>query len=519
MWKAIHKLPVWRFVPGFIITAILIACLFASLHRPFQTPTNTPTPTPAEHDEQEAVEHLNRGINHQEQGQQDLAIADFDRAIELEPGLAEAYGNRGRAYAEMGDYDRAIADLNRTIELQPDLAEAYFNRGVAYWHKGDYDRAIADYDRAIELKPGLAEAYGNRGRVYAEMGDFDRAISDLDRAIADHQVDGKICVVNEPGEIKSSYNRLVADGVNRASEEYRVETVTLDATLQEELVSNINTFVTAGDCDLIIGVGSAVGFAMEPFVVANSEQKFTVVDAPDFGDNGGYPNLVGITFKEDQAGFMVGYVGAWVSTTTTGTGKVGTFGGLPSLSSVTDFMDGFWMGVDYYNTQHRAEVEVLGWDPCSQEGLFTSTFDDPGAGQEFTAQLYDQGASIVFPVAGATGFGAFDLASDLKASGESPNLYVIGVDTDWSEILDDPERVILTSALKRLDVAVFDHIGLVLRGEWNEAADYQGSLANGGVGYAPLHHDIDLVDGLINELLGIREGIIDESIPTRPFCE
>jgi basic membrane protein A len=333
---------------------------------------------------------------------------------------------------------------------------------------------------------------------------------------ASRRVDGKICVVNEPGEIESPYNRLVADGVKRASKKFHLETVTLDSDSNGELPSNIYTFVDAGDCDLIIGVGFEVAFAMEPFIDEYNEQKFTVVDAPGFGGDGGYPNLAGLTFRADQAGFLVGYIAAAASTT----GTVGTYGG-SIVPPVTDFMYGYWMGVDYYNTQNGSDVEVLGVDPCDDPGLITGTFDDPEVGWEFAAGLYEDGADIIFPVAGATGFGAFDLASALKASGESPNLYVIGVDTDWSEILDDLERVILTSALKKLDVAVCDQIELVLQGEWNEAADYQGSLANEGVGYAPLRHNNNLVGGIIkNDLKGIIEGILDESIPTRPtFCE
>ncbi len=57
----------------------------------------------------------------------DLAIADFDRAIEVQPDYAEAYSNRGEAYEDKGDYERAIADYGRAIELQPDVAEAARN--------------------------------------------------------------------------------------------------------------------------------------------------------------------------------------------------------------------------------------------------------------------------------------------------------------------------------------------------------------------------------------------------------
>jgi tetratricopeptide (TPR) repeat protein len=73
--------------------------------------------------------------------------------IEIKPDDAKAYNNRGLAYYEKGDNDRAIADYNKAIGLEPDDADTYNNRGNAYSAKGDKDRAIADYNRAIKLKP------------------------------------------------------------------------------------------------------------------------------------------------------------------------------------------------------------------------------------------------------------------------------------------------------------------------------------------------------------------------------
>jgi len=111
------------------------------------------------------------------------AIADYDRAIELNPEDAAAHYNRGNAYADLEDYERAIADYDRAIELNPELAQAHSNRGSAYAALEDYERAIADYDRAIELNPELAQAHSNRGLAYADLEDYERAIADYDRAI------------------------------------------------------------------------------------------------------------------------------------------------------------------------------------------------------------------------------------------------------------------------------------------------------------------------------------------------
>jgi len=97
------------------------------------------------------VIYFYRGNAYHYKDECDLAIADYDRAIELRPDYAEAYNNRGNAYAHKGDHDRAIADYDRAIQLQPDLAEAYYNRGLAYKQRGEEEKAIADFEKFLEL--------------------------------------------------------------------------------------------------------------------------------------------------------------------------------------------------------------------------------------------------------------------------------------------------------------------------------------------------------------------------------
>jgi tetratricopeptide (TPR) repeat protein len=138
-----------------------------------------------------AKAYNNRGTAYHYKGDYNLAIADCDKAIELRPDYAEAYVNRGNAYNRKGEHDLAIADCNKAIELRPDLAVAHYNRGVAYeynihgqrYGKGaQLDRAIADYDKVIELKPDCAEAYYSRGVVYHTLREHGQAIADYNRA-------------------------------------------------------------------------------------------------------------------------------------------------------------------------------------------------------------------------------------------------------------------------------------------------------------------------------------------------
>ena len=116
-----------------------------------------------------SIAYSNRGVAKKAKGDLAGAIADYNRAIELDPKYAAAYYNRGLAKKAKGDLDGAIADYNRAIELDPKLAIAYNNRGIAKEAKGDLDGAIADYNRAIELDPKLAIASNNRGNAEKKL--------------------------------------------------------------------------------------------------------------------------------------------------------------------------------------------------------------------------------------------------------------------------------------------------------------------------------------------------------------
>jgi tetratricopeptide (TPR) repeat protein len=131
----------------------------------------------------ETAFHLFRGAVYQNRGQLSKAIAECNKAIEINPTYAPVYNSRGFAYIGKGEYDEAISDFNKAIEINPKFAMAYNNRGYAYGVKGQYDQAISDSNRAIDLNPKLAMAYNNRGLAYLNKGRHDRAISDCNRAL------------------------------------------------------------------------------------------------------------------------------------------------------------------------------------------------------------------------------------------------------------------------------------------------------------------------------------------------
>jgi tetratricopeptide (TPR) repeat protein len=115
-------------------------------------------------------------------GDYEAALADLDRAIELDPEYAEALNNRGSVYNRLEDWERAIADFDRALEIA-EFPLAYYNRAYAHLRLGEDQQAIADYTRAIELYPPYPQAYHERGTVYQRQSDYEAAIADYIMAL------------------------------------------------------------------------------------------------------------------------------------------------------------------------------------------------------------------------------------------------------------------------------------------------------------------------------------------------
>ncbi|HHH82987.1 MAG TPA: BMP family ABC transporter substrate-binding protein, partial [Chloroflexi bacterium] len=146
----------------------------------------------------------------------------------------------------------------------------------------------------------------------------------------------------------------------------------------------------------------------------------------------------------------------------------------------TVFMDGFALGARYYNEVHGTDVQVLGWDPEAQTGLFTGNFESLEDGRNLGESLMDEGADIILPVAGPVGLGTAAAAEDRGG------VYIIGVDADW--VLTNPqyEAITLTSVLKNMDVTTMQVIESVINDTFAGGVTV-GTLENGGVGLAPFH--------------------------------
>lgn len=272
----------------------------------------------------------------------------------------------------------------------------------------------------------------------------------------------------------------------------------LESQQQTDYERNIQAFIEEG-CDLIVTVGFLLGDATAAAAEANPDQAFAIVD---FSYDPPIDNVLGLLFATDQAAFLAGYAAAAM----TQTGTVGTFGGL-QIPTVTIFMDGFALGVQYYNEQKGTNVQVLGWDPETQTGLFTGNFESTDDGRTLGTTLMDEGADIIMPVAGPVGLGT---AAAIQERGSG---YLIGVDTDWTISAEQYADIVLTSVVKKMDNAVFAAAQHVADGSF-AGGNYLGTLENEGVAIAPLHADAPAE--LLAELEQVAAEIIAGNIQTSP---
>jgi tetratricopeptide (TPR) repeat protein len=127
--------------------------------------------------------YLNQGNERLDKEDFQGAIADYNKAIELDPNFALAYSSRGYAYDNLKQWQKAIADYNQAIKLDPNSVAAYYNRGVFYGNLKQWQKAIADYNQAIKLDPNFALAYNNRGVVYYNLKQWQKALADYNQAI------------------------------------------------------------------------------------------------------------------------------------------------------------------------------------------------------------------------------------------------------------------------------------------------------------------------------------------------
>ncbi len=306
------------------------------------------------------------------------------------------------------------------------------------------------------------------------------------------------CEVTDTGGIDDkSFNATAWKGLEDAQSDLGVEAKYLESQTQQDYAPNIKAFVDQG-CDLIITVGFLLGDATAAAAKQNPDQNFSIVD---FAYDPEPKNVLALTFSTDQAAFLAGYLAAGM----TKSGKVGTFGGL-NIPTVTIFMNGFWAGIQKYNEDNNADIQLLGWDAAKQDGTFTGDFENQDNGRRVTEDLISEGADIIMPVAGPVGLGAAAAAQD------AGNVNMVWVDTDGCVSASEYCSLFLTSVQKNMDVAVHDAMASVVDGTF-KGDIYSGTLENDGVGIAPYHEfDSKIPSDLKSKIDELKQGIIDGSV-------
>jgi basic membrane protein A len=262
-----------------------------------------------------------------------------------------------------------------------------------------------------------------------------------------------------------SFNQSAWEGVQRAQKELGATVQFIESADPKDYNKNISTFAN-DKYDVIVTVGFALAEATRAAAAQFPAVKFIGVDQVQTpGD--GKPNVVGLIFPEDQAGFMVGALAAMMSKS----GKIGAVLATDAVPPVWRFGEGYRAGARH--AKPDIELHVV----YHSDVGFEMTFTDPEWGKTTAISMIDKGVDVIFGAGGKTGNGALLGAAAM-------NVYAIGVDTDQYYTMPEAQKVLLSSAMKLIKDGAFDLIKL----------DREGKLPSGNflgkVGYAPLH-DVD----------------------------
>jgi basic membrane protein A len=297
------------------------------------------------------------------------------------------------------------------------------------------------------------------------------------------------------GRGDQSFNDAAAKGLDKAKAELGADTKEATATQNEPESAReerLLQLIDAGYTNVV-----AVGFAYAPSVkkiaATNPDAKFALIDSKDALG----PNIVNLTFAEEQGSFLIGAAAALKSKT----GNVGFIGGV-NTDLIKKFEAGYTMGAKAVNPAIKIQVKYLTQPPDM------SGFGDPAKGKTAAEGMYQQGADVVYAAAGASGGGVFTAAA---AAGKM----AIGVDSD--QALTAPaavKDVVITSMLKSVDLATFDFIKGLTEDKFAAGVKVY-DLKVDGVGYSTTGGKMDDIKTKLDDY---KQQIIDGKIvvPTKP---
>jgi basic membrane protein A len=313
---------------------------------------------------------------------------------------------------------------------------------------------------SIDVNVGLVYDIGGRG----DQSFNDSAAAGFDQGIAELGVVGSEASANN-------------DGSNR-----------------EELLN-----LQADQSDLVFGIGFLFATPMENAATNSPDVNFAIVDDSSVD----LPNVAGLVFAEEQGSFLVGVAAALKSEA----GQVGFIGGV-NTDLIQRFEAGFIAGVKAVDDTIEIKSQYI-TEPPDFAG-----FNDPASGKVIAQSMFEGGADIVYHAAGGSGNGLFQAAKEFSDA-EGSKVWAIGVDSD-QYLTADPEiqPYILTSMLKRVDVAVFSTIQAQVDGAFKPGQNLF-DLSVDGVGYSTTG---GFVDDIVSELEDYKAKIISGEIvvPTTP---
>lgn len=258
-----------------------------------------------------------------------------------------------------------------------------------------------------------------------------------------------IAGINDQAFCQSSW-----EGMQRTEADFGVGISYKESSQNADYIPNLETLYDEGN-DLIWGIGFAMADAIAEVAQKNPDQNYAIIDASyeDIPDN-----VVGVLFKAEDSGFLVGYIAGKM----TETNVVGFVGGM-SMPSLWQFECGYRAGVLYANP----ECEVL--------VQYAESFTDVAKGKSIAGGMFLQNADIIFHAAAGLGDGVIEAA---KEEGK----WAIGVDRDQNYLAPDN---VLTSAMKRVDNALYNVNKDLIEGNWQGGQTITYGLAEGAVGIAP----------------------------------
>jgi len=297
------------------------------------------------------------------------------------------------------------------------------------------------------------------------------------------------------GRGDQSFNDAAAAGLEKAKSEFGLEVRELEASTGESNADKEERLrlLAQGGFNPIIGVGFAYAEPLGKVANEFPDTKFAIVD--DASDASKGANIANLTFAENEGSFLVGVIAALKSQS----GTVGFVGGV-EVPLIKKFEAGYKAGAEAGKAGTKVQSTYL-----TQPPDFTG-FNDPAKGKTAAEGQIDAGADVVYQAAGGSGGGVFQAA---QAAGKM----AIGVDSDQYATADPAVRdVIITSMLKKVDVAVFDFIKTV-NDDVFKAGEKVYDLKAGGVDYSTSGGKIDDIKAQVD---GFKEKIVagEIKVPT-----